>query len=109
MVEDEFGDIFELLAVVPDLVEQLEEHRRDGHLVELGDHIRHGVATLVAEVCRGEAVKGLIRRAVVDDSELLHRSASPIRSKLNLLFDPLRALAGDCPLGQLVAKADFEL
>ena len=61
VVVDGFGDVVELVLVVPDLIEELDVLPRHRRVVDLGDHVRDGVAALVAEIRRGESVQREVR------------------------------------------------
>ena len=107
------GDILQFFLVGPDLFEQAQValgHHRAGELV---DDVREGVALLIAEIHGSESLEREIDIGFAvprpDAGHLLHGGFGGVRAERDLAADPLRALAGDGSLGELVAKLDLEL
>jgi hypothetical protein len=111
MLDEARGDIFHLVRRIPDLLKQRVELRRR-RLGHAHGHAGDGVAALIAEVHRGEALKRLVDNKAlggVHAGKLLHRRAGGVGAECGFALDPFRAVAGDGTLGQPVLEPDLEL
>ena len=112
MVAELSGDVLQLFGVVPDLIEEVEVSGGEGLLIQLVDHIRNGIAGLVAEVNGGEAVERHVDGfglGSLDTGKLLHGGGTAIGAEAGFAPDPGGAFLGDGSLGELIFKADLEV
>ena len=108
VIVDEVGDLSNLCLIGPDLVEEGYE-TCGGGCHQLVNHVGDGVAGFVPEVSRRKALDGHVGSPVVHRRELLHGPARAVGPELDLVADPLSALACNGALGQFVTQPDLEV
>ncbi len=105
-VNDLVGDRLKHLAIVPNLLKELEELLR--LRVVVAQNHRIGVVTLLSAQVNGrEAIYGCVG-SLVNVDETLHVLCGTVRFEARLLPDPFSTFAGNSPLCQLIAQSDLK-
>ena len=106
------GHVFQLVAVIPYLIEEAEEHAGMRRFVEAGDDVRERIAFLVAQINGGKALQRHVDGVAssgLNPGKRLHRRLTTVGAEDSLATYPVGALPRDCFLGELVLQLDLEL
>lgn len=104
--DDGFGDVFEILIVIPQRVERSEENIGRGRLDSI-DEIIHVIAALAAEIDAGKTVQRRVGNSIgfgLDEGKADHKFVGDVGFEGCASTDPLDAISSDGALGQFVAK-----